>query len=284
MSGNSIAQLMAADAPKLAASLQLDFASARLETQYLLQWVLHKPRAWLLAYPEYEPDKLQQVEYRRLLLRRLQGEPIAYLLGEREFFGLSFKVTPATLIPRPETELLVELALQHLPPQVCQVLDLGTGTGAIALSIAHARPDVRVVATDASPDALCVAMENARRLGVANADMISGSWFEPLGAQRFDIIVSNPPYVAADDPHLRQGDLPCEPLSALVSGAEGLDDIRIIIGQSPGHLQPGGWLLLEHGYDQAERVRELMQMSGLNKVFSVHDLSGIERVSGGCLA
>lgn len=282
---HSIQQLMAGDAAKLAAVLAVDAASARLEVQCLLQHVLQKPRAWLLAHPEQVLAANQWADYCRLLQRRLQGEPVSYLLGEREFFGLNFRVTPATLIPRPETELLVELALQRIPAQSpCRVLDLGTGSGAIALSIAHARPDIEVTATDVSREALAVARENAQRLGIANAVFVHSDWFEALDGQRFDLIVSNPPYVAADDPHLRQGDLPFEPQSALASGADGLDDIRRILERAPAHLSTPGWLLLEHGYDQATRVRELLQQSGLSEVFSAADLSGIERVSGGHLA
>lgn len=265
--------------------LALDAGSARLEVQYLLQHVLHKPRAWLLAYPEHTPDAAQLMDYQGLLQRRLQGEPMAYLLGVREFFGLNFRVTPATLIPRPETELLVEHALQRIPPQQpCRVLDLGTGSGAIALSIANARPAAEVVAVDASLAAIAVARENAQRLGLSNAVFLRSDWFGSLGEQRFDLIVSNPPYVAAGDPHLQQGDLPFEPLSALASGADGLDDIRRIISQAAAHLRPCGWLLLEHGYDQAGRVRELLLQAGFGEVYSACDLSGIERVSGACAA
>jgi release factor glutamine methyltransferase len=277
-------QLLAEDAAKLAAALALDAGSARLEVRYLLLHVLQKPRAWLLAHPEQSLTETQLADYRKLLQRRLQGEPVAYLLGEREFFGLNFKVTPATLIPRPETELLVELALQRIPAQAhYRVLDLGTGSGAIALSIAHLRPDIEVTATDASLAALIVARENAQRFGVANAIFMHSDWFAALNGQCFDLIVSNPPYVAANDPHLRQGDLPFEPQSALASGADGLDDIRCLVGRAPAHLRQGGWLLLEHGYDQATQVRELLQRAGFGEVLSVSDLSGIERVSGGCL-
>ncbi len=275
--------------------LGLDSGTARIETQILLRHVLKISRASLLAHPERRLTDLEQARYHELLLRRLRGEPLAYLLGEREFFGLIFKVTPATLIPRPETELLVELALQHIPqmhpaPQpssasgggsLLRVLDLGTGCGAIALSIAHARPDAEVVAVEASAAALVVARENAHQLNIANIVFEPGNWFEPLDMQRFDLIVSNPPYVAAGDPHLLQGDLPFEPLSALASGVDGMDDIRRIISNAPAHLNPGGWLMFEHGYDQAATVRNLLREAGLLEVFSVRDLAGIERVSGG---
>ena len=279
-----IRQLLAGDAAELAAALALDAASARLEVQYLLQHALHKPRAWLLARPELPLTEAQFADYQKLLQRRLQGEPIAYILGEREFFGLNFRITPDVLIPRPETELLVELALQRIPLQEPKrVLDLGTGSGAIALTIAHERPLAEVTAVDASAAALEVARENGRRLGIANVSFVCSNWFDVLDEQHFDLIVSNPPYVAADDPHLQQGDLPFEPQSALASGADGMDDIRRIVSRAPGYVRPGGWLLLEHGYDQAGQVSRLLQQAGFDEVFSACDLSGIERASGGCL-
>ena len=209
---------------------------------------------------------------------------MAYILGEREFFGLDFKVTPATLIPRPETELLVELALQRIPARGhFRVLDLGAGSGAIALSIAHARPEAEVVAVDASEAALQVARANAAHLGVHNASFRQSDWFAALDGQRFDLIVSNPPYVAAGDMHLGQGDVRFEPLSALASGPDGLDDIRCIIGEAVDHLEKNAWLMLEHGYDQASAVRALLQQNGFEEVYSVKDMAGIERVSCGCL-
>lgn len=273
--------LLVEDAAKLAAALTLDTGSARLEVQYLLQQVLKKPRAWLLAHPEQIPDMAQKAEYADMLRRRLAGEPMAYILGEREFFGLTFKVTPATLIPRPETELLVELALQYVAEQrPCRILDLGAGSGAIALAIAHVRPDVEVMAVDASSDALAVAGENAERLNIRNVTFAQSDWFSALGQQRFHLIISNPPYVAAGDPHLTMGDLRFEPASALVSGTDGLDDIRRIVAGAPAHLEPGGWLLLEHGYDQAAPICRLLQAAGLAGAFTARDLAGIERVSG----
>ncbi len=281
----SIQQLLVEDAARLAAALALDAGSARLEAQYLLQQVLGKPRAWLLAHPETQLSPEQQTAYLSLLQRRLGGEPIAYILSEREFYGLKFKVTPATLIPRPETELLVELALQRVPEnKPCRVLDLGAGSGAIALSIAHQRPHAEVVAVDASAAALEVARENAVRLGLHNVSLLHGSWYASLVGQRFDLIVSNPPYIAAGDPHLQQGGLRFEPASALASGADGLDDIRQIVSGAGAHLAAGGWLMLEHGYDQAAPVRALLNSAGLVEVFSERDLAGIERVSGGCRA
>lgn len=274
---------MARDAAKLAATLVLDAGGARIEAQILLQHVLRQPRSWLLAHDDETLSAAQQSAYDELLRRRLAGEPLAYILGEREFFGLSFKVTPATLIPRPETELLVELALEHMLQQGC-VLDLGTGSGAIALSIAHARPAAEVTAVDASTAALEVAEQNAQRLGIGNVRFVRSDWFSELEGARFDLIVSNPPYVASGDPHLEQGDLPFEPLSALASGVDGLDDIRRIVADVPAYLNRGGWLLFEHGYDQAEQVRELLRRAGFGEVFSARDLAGIERASGGHLA
>jgi len=304
----TLQQVLTQDTARLIEALALDASSARIEVQTLLQHVLNVSRAYLLAYPERRLNDSEQIRYAELFQRRLQGEPIAYLLGEREFFGLMFKVTPATLIPRPETELLVELALQHIPspPAGCaplatlsplageggrqtgrgslfRVLDLGTGSGAIALSIAHARPDIEVVAVDAAIEALAVARENAQRLGTSNVAFVQSDWYTVLAAQRFDLIVSNPPYVAAGDPHLQQGDLRFEPPSALASGNDGLEDIRHIVAEATAYLQPGGWLLLEHGYDQAAQVRDILRQAKFGEVFSAQDLAGIERVSGGRL-
>ena len=277
----TVQQIMSQDAVRLAAALALDPASARLEIQYLLQHVLHKPRAWLLAHPEAILDASNDEHYRALLLRRLGGEPMAYILGEREFFGLTFRVTPATLIPRPETELLVELALQRIPPhEPCRVLDLGAGSGAIALAIAHARPQIEMVAVDASAAALAVAQENAARLAIPNVRFVLSDWYAALGDARYRVIVSNPPYVAAGDAHLEQGDLRFEPESALAAGPDGLADIRRIAAGARARLEPGGWLLLEHGYDQAAAVQEILEAAGLGAGFTAADLAGIGRVTG----
>ena len=279
---HTIQSILTQDTTRLATALALDSSGARIEVQCLLQHVLKTSRAWLLAHPEYCLNNSEQIHYAALLQRRLCGEPIAYMLGEREFFGLMFKVTSDVLIPRPETELLVELALQHAPlHEQCRVLDLGTGSGAIALSIAHTRPAAQVLACDASAAALEVARANAQRLCITNTTFIQSDWFEALNVQRFDLIVSNPPYIAAGDPHLQCGDVRFEPASALASGDDGLHDIRRIISQAKAHLDRNGWLLLEHGYDQATRVRELLQQNGFDEIFSACDLAGIERVSGG---
>ena len=293
----SIQAILQHHCKQLEAALNLDSRSARIELQCLLQAVLQVDRAYLFTHPEHLLNAEQHARYRALFERRLSGEPIAYLLGEREFYGLNFKVTPATLIPRPETELLVELALQRIPPpdpslrspqpspasgrgSKFRILDLGTGSGAIALSIAHARPDAEVVAVDASQDALEVARENAHQLNIGNATFLHSDWFSALSGERFDIIISNPPYVAADDAHLAQGDLRFEPYTALVSGADGLNDIRRICSQAKAHLNVSGWLLLEHGHNQAAQVRAILQQAGFTGIFSARDLAGIERVSG----
>jgi release factor glutamine methyltransferase len=276
----------------LEAALSLDASTARIEVQILLQTVLSVNRAYLLTHPERVLDSNEFLRYSGLLDRRLHGEPIAYILGEREFYGLNFKVTPATLIPRPDTELLVELALQKIPRPLAgegvrqdgrgyRVLDMGTGSGAIALTIARERPDTHVVAVDASVDALAVATENAKKLQTCNVRLLQSDWFSALSDERFDLIVSNPPYIESDDEHLSLGDVRFEPLTALASGDDGLDDIRRILSEAKPHLNPCGWLMFEHGYDQAERVRALMREAGFNEVSSARDLSGIERVSFG---
>jgi release factor glutamine methyltransferase len=282
MSSNNIQTILQQHSKKLEHALNLDAGSARIEVQCLLQSVLQVNRAYLLCHPEQPLPADQHARYTALLERRLGGEPIAYLIGEREFYGLTFKVTPATLIPRPETELLVELGLQHIPLKgECRVLDLGTGSGVIALSIADARPDAALVAVDASKAALEVARLNAQRLNLGNVRLLHSDWFGTLKGEHFDIIVSNPPYVAAGDAHLMQGDVSFESRSALASGADGLDDIRIICAAAKNHLNANGWLMFEHGHDQAARVRALLQQAGFVRIFSARDLAGIERVSGG---
>ena len=279
---HTIQHILLRDTVILTSALALEASTARIEVQCLLQKILDVPRVYLFAHPERSLTDTEFTHYSELLQRRLHGEPIAYILGEREFYGLNLKVTPATLIPRPDTELLVELAVQRIPTgERCTVLDMGTGSGAIALAIAHACPKAEVLACDASATALAVAQENARALGIANVSFVQSDWFAALGTRRFTLIVSNPPYITAGDPHLAQGDVRFEPVSALVSGRDGLDDIRHIITRSSSHLLPGGWLLLEHGYDQAARVRGLLQEAEFDDVFSACDLAGIERVSGG---
>ncbi len=278
---STIQSILSRDQTKLESILKLGLASARIEIQCLLEHVLSVNRAYLFAHPEHILNITENNYYLVLLQRRMSGEPIAYILGNREFFGLNLFITHDTLIPRPETELLVELALERSSVSKQLILDLGTGSGAIALAIAHYRPEADIFACDFSSSALTVAQSNALRLGITNVHFVESDWFSSFCGHRFDIIVSNPPYIAIDDPHLSQGDVRYEPNSALVSGKDGLDDISQIILQSGAHLNPGGWLLLEHGYDQAQRVRELLQNSGFESVFSAKDISGIERCSGG---
>ncbi len=279
---SSIQDILSNHSKQLETVLNLDSSTARIDVQCLLQAVLQVSRAYLLTHPERLFSEKQQEKYMALFERRLRGEPIAYLLGEREFFGLNFKISPTTLIPRPETELLVELALQRITQQgTCRVLDLGTGSGAIALSIAHARPNVEVVAIDASAAALQIAQFNVQQLHTNNVRLLHSDWFAALRQERFDVIVCNPPYVAADDEHLKRGDVRFEPRSALVSGADGLDDIRHITAQTGVHLKNNGWLLIEHGHNQAVKVTELLRQAGFGGIFSAPDLAGIPRVSGG---
>lgn len=279
----TIANRLAQARQQLVAQLQLPVSEARIEAQLLLQAMLGgASRAWLLTHGEQALTPPQLAEFESLLQRRLRGEPVAYILGEREFYGLSFSVSPAVLIPRPDTETLVEAALQRIPQEVCRrVLDLGTGSGAIAIAIARQRPQAAVVAVDGSGAALAVAECNARALQAGNVTLLHSDWFSALEGEVFDVIVSNPPYIAAGDPHLAQGDLRFEPQQALASGPDGLDDIRRIVAQAPAHLVSGGWLLLEHGYDQAGRVAELLQVAGFEQVGHVADLAGIQRVTLG---
>jgi release factor glutamine methyltransferase len=265
---------------QLTSQLHLEPSEARLEAQLLLQTVAKVDRVWLITH---ENDALAaniHGEFQALLTRRLQGEPIAHILGHREFYGLDLTVTPDTLIPRPDTETLVEAALAKIPENSSRaVLDLGTGTGAIALAIAKNRPQAEVVAVDTSQAALKIAQQNAKKLGIANVQFITGNWFENLDDERFDVIVSNPPYIAQDDIHLSQGDLRFEPLSALASGTDGLDDIRHIVTNCLIYLKPQGWLMLEHGYDQAEAVADLMAETGLVSITTLKDLGDNHRVT-----
>jgi len=252
----------------------------RLEAELLLAHALGVDRAWFFAHADDTADAEGMARFDALVRRRAAGEPIAYITGRRDFWSLSLEVTPATLIPRPETELLVELAVARLP-QGGRVVDLGTGSGAIALAIAKERPDADVTAVDASEAALVVASRNAVALGLQRVTFAHGDWLAPLEGQRFDLIVSNPPYIESDDPHLAQGDLRFEPATALASGADGLDDIRRIAAAAGAHLEPGGWLLLEHGWQQGEAVRAVLVGMGFAGVFTATDLEDRDRVSGG---
>jgi release factor glutamine methyltransferase len=255
----------------------------RIDAEILLLHVLEKPRSWLIAHAGDVLDMDVQTAYAALVERRVAGEPVAYIIGRRGFWSFELEVTPATLIPRPETELLVEMALARLPSDTCAaVADLGTGSGAIALAIAHERPGARVVATDASKDALAVAQRNARGLDIGNVTFTQGDWLKPLSGQRFNLIVSNPPYIEAADPHLGQGDLRFEPADALASGSDGLDAIRRIVADAREHLEVGGWLLFEHGWNQGEAARALLRSAGYAEVMTMQDLEHRDRVSGGC--
>lgn len=265
-----------------AAAQRLGGSEARLEAEVLLLHVLGKPRAWLYAHADDSLGPSQREAFAALVARRSAGEPVAYITGTREFWSLALQVTPATLIPRADTERLVELALERLPPgRTAEVADLGTGSGAIALAIASERPLARVVATDASRAALAIATANAKKNHICNVEFFHGSWLAAVPGRRFDLIVSNPPYVAEDDAHLARGDLRFEPRSALAAGADGLDDIRCIAETAPAQLRRDGWLLLEHGHEQAAPVRALLVAAGFSDVATWQDLAGRDRVTGG---
>ncbi|HEY9051499.1 MAG TPA: peptide chain release factor N(5)-glutamine methyltransferase [Gammaproteobacteria bacterium] len=256
--------------------------SPRLDAEVLLCHVLQKNRSHLLAWPDKLLDNDQFDAFEKLLARRIAGTPIAHLTGSREFWSLPLKVTADTLIPRPETELLVEQVLNDYPADTAiSLLDLGTGTGAIALAIASERPNWRIIATDISSAALDVAGENARQLGINNVEFRQGNWLDCVTDEQFDIIVSNPPYIPRQDKHLQQGDVRFEPLSALASGEDGLDDIRIIVRDSLDYLIPGGRLLIEHGYDQQQKIHEIFTFFGLQKIIQKQDMANNPRTTSG---
>lgn len=262
--------------------LQAVSDSARLDGELLLCHVLGRPRTYLYTWPERDLSDTELQVLETLVERRLGGEPIAHIIGKREFWSLELAVNADTLIPRPETELLVETALARIPEQASwRIADLGTGSGAIALAIASERPACRITAVERSDGALKVARENARRLGLVNVELLQGDWFAPLSGQRFEMILSNPPYIPDSDPHLSQGDVRFEPLTALAAGADGLADIRQLVAGAPAHLQTPGWLLLEHGYDQAAAVASLLGEAGYVDVEGVADLQGHGRVTIG---
>jgi len=271
---------------KLAADKLSDLprTNPRLEAEILLAHVLDKPRTHLFAWPENRLDGSARILFETLIERRLSGEPSAYLTGYREFWSLELKVTRDTLIPRPETELLVEQALTLIPAEsTYRIADLGTGSGAISAAIASERPACRILATDISAAALEIARENFEKLDLGNVCCAQGQWCAALPAEDplFDLIVSNPPYIASTDPHLTEGALPWEPAHALISGMHGLDDIHTIVTEASHHLIPGGWLLLEHGYDQGEQVRHMLNTAGFQLFRTFRDLSGRERLSQG---
>ena len=274
---------MTPDAPTAARLLaQARAAIDAVDAEHLLLHVLARPRSWLFAHADDAVTATEAAAFRALVERRAQGEPVAYLTGTQGFWSLELAVTPATLIPRPETERLVELALERLPAGVAvRVADLGTGSGAIALAIARERPQAQVIATDASAAALEVARANAERNRVRNVQFRQGDWLMPLAGERFDLIASNPPYIADGDPHLCAGDLRFEPPTALSSGADGLDAIRVIVRAARARLQSGGWLLLEHGWDQGDAVRALLQGGGYGDVATEQDLEARDRISLG---
>ncbi|MCI4186820.1 peptide chain release factor N(5)-glutamine methyltransferase [Dickeya dianthicola] len=262
------ARLQASDSPKR-------------DAEILLEHVTGKRRTFLLAFGETDLTDSEGSALEALLARRATGEPIAYLVGRREFWSLPLAVSPATLIPRPDTECLVEQALAHLPACASSVLDLGTGTGAIALAIAHERPDCQVVGIDRQPDAVALACYNASQLGIDNARFFPGDWFSPLDGQHFSLIVSNPPYIDEHDPHLSRGDVRFEPASALVAAEAGLADLRQIIRQAGAFLLDNGWLLLEHGWQQGDAVRSLLRQYDFVQVKTCRDYGDNERVTLG---
>lgn len=261
----------------------------RAEARRLLASLTGQPLTWFMAHGDDPAAPDITARFRALAERRRSGEPLVYLLGQQEFYGRPFAVSPAVLIPRADTETLVETALEQLTRlhrQRCAVplslLELGTGSGIIAITLALETPDTEVHAVERSPEALTVAQQNAKTLGADRIHWHPGSWWQALASpRRFDLIVSNPPYIAANDHHLQQGDLRFEPPQALAAGPDGLDDLRIIIGGAPAHLNPGGWLLLEHGYDQEAPVQALLRDAGFADVFTRRDLAGQPRVSGG---
>ncbi len=257
--------------------------SAQLDAAVLLCHVLDKPRSYLLTWPEKMLSEQQISDFSNLLVRRLSGEPVAYIVGEREFWSLSLKVSPSTLIPRPDTEKLVELALDKLTVGNDGILDLGTGTGAIALALASEQPNRSVIGVDIRVEAQQLATENAQRLNINNTEFRVSSWFDSIqSTELFCVIVSNPPYIDELDPHLNQGDVRFEPTSALVAANSGLADIELITRQARGFLLPGGWLLLEHGYQQGADVRDLLQNFGYQQVSTEQDYGGNDRVTLGC--
>jgi release factor glutamine methyltransferase len=258
-----------------------DSPTPRLDAELLLAYALGKTRSYLHTWPERELEADQLARYQAALVRRQAGEPVAYILGQQGFWSLELEVAAHTLIPRPDTELLVETVLALLPATPAALLDLGTGTGAIALALASERPAWLLTGVDRVPEAVALAERNGARLKLTNASFVPSHWFSALAGRRYQLIASNPPYIAANDRHLAEGDVRFEPSSALVAGLDGLDDIRLIITQAPDYLEVGGWLLLEHGFDQAEAVRQLLSARGFSAVESRRDLGGHERISLG---
>ncbi|MCR8721053.1 peptide chain release factor N(5)-glutamine methyltransferase [Pseudomonas syringae USA007] len=260
-----------------------DSPTARLDIELLLAAALGKPRSFLHTWPERIVSTEAAVAFAGYLQRRRTGEPVAYILGQQGFWKLDLEVAPHTLIPRPETEMLVEAALELVPAFApAQVLDLGTGSGAIALALANDRQQWKVTAVDRVPEAVALAERNRQRLQLDNAQVLNSHWFSALEGRQFDLIISNPPYIADADPHLSAGDVRFEPSSALTAGSDGLDDLRTIIADASAHLSADGWLLLEHGYDQGPAVRELLIRHGFERIQTRRDLGEHERITFGC--
>lgn len=279
-SASSLRELLRSSAARLHAA---GSSSPRVDAEYLLLHVLGKTPVWLRTHDEVRLHLHEEERFEALLRRRIHGEPVAYITGSRGFWSLELGVNASTLIPRPETEMLVEFALEKLPLEAAlRVLDLGTGSGAIALAVKTERPLSRVTAVDASRAALDVAVANAQRLGL-DVEFLHSNWFEALAGRRFDLLLANPPYINPGDEHLGQGDVRFEPLSALVAAEQGLRDLRLIISAAPAHLQPGGWIALEHGYDQGAAVRALLQENGFGEIETRQDLGGQARMTYGCL-
>jgi release factor glutamine methyltransferase len=256
--------------------------SPRRDAEILLGLITGRSRTYLLAFGETRLSDAELDQLEQLLARRERGEPVAYLTGQREFWSLPLAVSPATLIPRPDSECLVEQGLARLPAEPCRILDLGTGTGAIALALASERPDATVTALELIPEAVALARSNAQNLAIDNVTVLQSDWFSALEpGQCFDLIVSNPPYIDAEDPHLSLGDVRYEPKSALVAADKGLADLQLLITEARHWLQPGGWLLLEHGWRQGEAVRELFNCAGYDRVETHRDYGGNERLTAG---
>jgi release factor glutamine methyltransferase len=273
----TVRELLGESTARLAATSD----TPRLDAEILLAHACGRDRGWLYAWPEHRPEPAVMTAFLALIDQRASGRPVAYLTGEREFWSLAFKVDEHTLIPRPETELLVATVLELTLPERARVLDLGTGSGAIAIALATERPGWQITATDRSPRATAAARANALALGT-NIDLFTGDWFDAIDTDsRFDLIVSNPPYVADGDPHLSRGDVRFEPSSALAAGTDGLRDLRTIAAAAPAFLADGGWLWLEHGLDQGDAVARLLQNRGFEQVRTVNDMAGLPRISGG---
>lgn len=277
----TVASLLDDATARIAALLELEKREARIEARALARHAWHVEPAWLIAHDTDVQADAQASAFSSLLHRRLKGEPVAYILGKKEFFGRMFKVTPDVLIPRPETELLVDAALAHLPhSHPARILDIGTGSGCIALTLALERPDYLVTAVDLSVRSLAIAKENAHSLS-AQVQLLESNLFDSLGNARFDLIISNPPYIQVTDPHLLQGDVRFEPSLALTAGPEGLDTLTPLVQSAPGHLFTGGWLMFEHGWDQEKSCHMLMENTGFVNIECLHDLAGHGRVTLG---